>query len=152
MPFSEFAIIRPNSSEAYCRCSVTKTQDGLYRITISSKLLGKNELSIMLWLVICQSRVHDEEQLCFRPQIWTAFQTKSSGGVFNDDLLVESILDVRDLDSEFKPETSSDGTTFSFSLSEKLVNRSYLCHEYPMPVLDGGVYSTIDLPAFASQE
>ena len=73
--------------------------------------LGKDKHAITLWLVVCHARVDDDKQLCFRSQIWTAFQMDPLGMKFEDDPLVESITDVRQLDTEFNSGVSPDAAS-----------------------------------------
>lgn len=151
MPFSEFVIIRPENEEAAVEFSVSKIQEDTFRISVGHDLLGQGKHDITLWLVVCNARQLDENDLCFRSLSWANYQARQQGASLTTDPLIESLHDVRHLDDGFKPVNSVDKMRLCFDLPIDLIKRSYLCHEFPVPVLDGGQYSTIDLPAFAEQ-
>ena len=149
MVWSGYELIRPDNETHADDCAVTRLKGNKYRITVARRLLGSRDFDKTLWLVICDVAVDDERELNFRNLIWDNCNLDSRGTNLKDHPFVSSIWNLRRLDHRFNPNESDENDRFSFDLSSELILRSYLCLEFPGRVLDGGLYATFDLPAFA---
>lgn len=169
MSCSEFAIFAPDvqSKDPYLKalshqCRVLRIRPDLFEVWVSGELLGMDKFDKTAWLVICEEAVHEcaKGLLCFSDLIW---DHAAPGDDLYEWLPMDLIMSLQkytrphivliarltELDRQFQARESHEDGWFTFELSDLLIARTYLCLEFPGPVLDGGVHATFDLPALA---
>lgn len=141
--FSQFIRITPETEKKHniqVQIKPISNQKNKYRITIPF-----SSDSQQAWLIICKKPVVPEKQE-FRNYIWS-FCTDDDE---NRDIIVSACL--RENKNNLIPPDSGTSNNIEIILDEESIRKAYIYIDFPMLVLDGGYYYTIDLSSYLDQK
>src|SRR5437867_10834009 len=125
--FSQFITVSPDNEDKYQEVKpVIKIEKGLVGIQIPYR----DNTSKKYWLIIADKPLTKDKQN-FRDVIW------QGPGVRSDIILITPLA------------RSLEKSEIQLFLQHELAQRAYIYHDFPMAgVRDGGLYYTIDIPAY----
>ncbi len=131
--FSAFVVISPETESAHERPTI-KQENGLVIVRVPFFEDGQK-----YWLIVADKKL-PKERLNFRTFIW-------GGEGKRKDVVLIALLAPKETSQE-RNESTVTRREVVVALSPEFAQRSYIYHDFSAPVMDGGVYYTVDISSY----